>query len=154
MYIEDAWKVWTTEARKVLGNRASIPTGRISLVFKFRKDMDQAIAAFAKSKVDLGKKLLDLQNSVSNTQNTLKDARIEVTRDDYDLDPKNPDDKKNRCGRENTRKVLCGRCRGAVRTYETVGPARRPLGTIWTNTTPRKYSGGLFFDPRCFPPVR
>jgi len=94
MYIEDLWKTSTADARKILGSRGDIPAGRISQFFKFRKDMEQVIAAFAKSKVDLGNRLLDLQNSVSKLQNALKDARIEVTRDDYDLDPKNPDDKK------------------------------------------------------------
>jgi len=103
MNTEDAWKASVSEARRILGNRGNIPAYKVTVLLKSRHDMDENVKAFARAKVDLEKKLLDLQNGVSKTQNASKDARSEVTQDNYDLDPKNPDDKKKI---EAARKVL------------------------------------------------
>ena len=94
MQIEDTWKSARTNAEKILGKQGHVPDYKISNVFKSVREMNVAYMALGASKQEFGKKLFDLQNSVSKAQNALKDARYEVTDDDYDLNPKNPDDKK------------------------------------------------------------
>ena len=94
MTLQDDWNKTSADARKILGNNANIPKGKMSVALKAMQDYGAIVPTLTAARDALEKKILDAQNAASKVQNALREAGNEVTDDDYNLDARKPDDKK------------------------------------------------------------
>jgi hypothetical protein len=94
MSLQEDWNKTLADAKKVLGNSAKIPTGKMAVVFKSVQDAQTIAPGITAARDAFSKKILDMQNVYSKVKNALREASNEVSDDDYDLDEKKPEDKK------------------------------------------------------------
>lgn len=94
MGLQEDWNKTVADAKKVLGNTAKIPTGRMATVFKTVHDVEATGPGIVQARDAFAKKILDMQNGWTRVKNALREAKNQVADDDYGLSEKNPADKK------------------------------------------------------------
>jgi len=88
------WNKTLADAKKILGSRAVIPENKMSVVQKNRADANKFVPEINTMREALEKKILQWQNVISKSRNSLDAADDEISDATYGLDPKKPDDKK------------------------------------------------------------
>jgi len=94
MPITDEWNKTLANAKRILGNGATIPVGKMTMVIKNVAEGNKFIPGVEAARDALEKRVLDMQNAGSRIKNSLALADDEISDFDYGLDPKKPDDKK------------------------------------------------------------
>jgi hypothetical protein len=94
MGITDDWNKTLADAKKTLGTSAKIPEAKMQNVLQKVKEGNKLGPAFATARDALEKKIEDLQDAGSKIKNALSLANAELSKNNFGLDPKKPDDKK------------------------------------------------------------
>ncbi|HEX3747106.1 MAG TPA: hypothetical protein VHW09_24385 [Bryobacteraceae bacterium] len=92
--IQDDWNKTVAGAKKILGASAKISTGKMAAVFKNADEGNKHSAQFNESRSAIEKKIAEMQTSAAKVKISLSQADDEISDDDYNLDPKKPDEKK------------------------------------------------------------
>ncbi|HUB81276.1 MAG TPA: hypothetical protein VMB03_20890 [Bryobacteraceae bacterium] len=92
--LQERWNQAVADARKILGNNAKIPNGKMSVALRADNDTDKVFADYAKARDEFSKKILAMQDAYSRVKNALGQADDEVDDSDYGMDNKKPDEKK------------------------------------------------------------
>ncbi|MBV9757750.1 MAG: hypothetical protein JO047_11890 [Alphaproteobacteria bacterium] len=81
------------QAQKILGDKAQFPPEKPDMD-KLQDDYGKAFQAFDDARSKLEDAVQDFENAISSFENGLKTNRAAYDKEDFGLDPKNPDDKK------------------------------------------------------------
>jgi len=92
--LQDRWNQVVADGKKILGNNAKIPTGKMSAALRADQETDKAFNDFAAARKAFSEKILGMQNAYSKVKNALGQADDELDGSDYGLDSKKPDEKK------------------------------------------------------------
>jgi hypothetical protein len=89
-----SWDKTLSDAKKILGKDANIPIKKMATVLKEIGELNKRFAPFASARDAFEKEILAYEDAFSKVKNALVQADNEISDDDYELDPKKPDDKK------------------------------------------------------------
>ena len=94
MGLPEDWKKYEADAKKILGPKGQIETRKMPHVFKAFQELKPATASLTATRDVLDAKITTLRQIVAKLKMALDDARNDAIDADYDLNPKDPADKK------------------------------------------------------------
>jgi len=80
--------------KKILGDQAKIPQGKISVINQRTAEHNKVFAGFQAAIKPLEKKIAELRAALSEMIDAYDQADGDISNDSYGLDPKKPEDKK------------------------------------------------------------
>jgi hypothetical protein len=92
--ISNDWNQTLAGAKKILGPSGKVSAGKMGAVFKSADDGNKQSTHFEAARAAIEKVIADMQAAAAKVKIALSQADDEISDDDYNLDPKKPDEKK------------------------------------------------------------